>query len=299
MASSGHAWAIARVGSYTTREGMVAEQLSGVGFYRFLRDLIDNLDNRFDALVAKLHDLSGRVFTADRVTTSFTGSAQERQRFWEAAGDMGLQHAGAARRLIVPEPIVRSEAFVVPANVCFVAHAADGGLLIPRFSGSWLVANRVLSLDYLWNEVRVKGGAYGCGINCTQNGRLQFYSYRDPAIDPTLARFGAAADWLEGWQPSVDEFEGYVVSNVAKRDAPVKPRALARRQDIQRFCGITEELRTTVRNEILACTPDTVRGHATILRELDSNFATCVFGGRDQISASAANLNVVDLLGNA
>ena len=297
MASAGHAWALARVGSYTSREGMVAEQFSGIGFYRFLRELVDHLDERYEGLVATLHDLCGRVFSADRVTTSFTGSADERQRFWAAAGDMGLPRAGEPRRLLVPEPIVRSEAFIVPANVCFVAHAAEGGAAIPRFSGSWLVTNRVLSLDYLWNEVRVKGGAYGCGISCTQNGRLQFYSYRDPAIDPTLARFGGSADWLEGWQPSVDEFEGYVVSNVAKRDAPVKPRALARRQDIQRFSGITEELRTTIRNEILASTPDTVRANAAALRELEGSFATCVFGGRDQIAASSADLNVIELLG--
>jgi Zn-dependent M16 (insulinase) family peptidase len=182
--------------------------------------------------------------------------------------------------------------------VSFVAWAAEGGQLIPRFSGAWLVTARVLSLDYLWNEVRVKGGAYGCGISCTTNGRLQYYSFRDPAIDPTLARFEAAADWLANWDPSVDEFEGYIVSNVAKRDAPLKPRTLARRQDIQRFSGVTEELRTTVRNEILACTPEAVRAQAAVLRELRGSFNTCVFGGRDQIAASAAGLNMVDLLGS-
>ena len=74
-------------------------------------------------------------------------------------------------------------------------------------------------------------------------------------------------------------------------------RALARRQDIQRFSGITEELRTTIRNEILASTPDTVRANAAALRELEGSFATCVFGGRDQIAASSADLNVIELLG--
>ena len=297
MASSGHSWAMSRLGSYTSRGSLVSEQFGGVDFYRFLRDLLEHLDERYDALVAKLADLRARIFTADRAITSFVGSTEDRKRFWDAAGNLGLQVSGAGERLIIPEPVVKREAFVVPANVCFVAHAAEGGLLIPRFSGSWLVTSRVASLDYLWNEVRVKGGAYGCGMSCTVNGRLQFYSFRDPAIDPTLQRFGKTADWLASWNPSVDEFEGYIVSNVAKRDAPQKPRALARRQDIQRLSGVTEELRTAIRNEIMACTPETVREHAATLRELSGSFATCVFGGKDKIAASSADFEVIHLLG--
>ena len=297
MATSGHSWAQSRVGGYTSRAGLLAEQLGGIDAYRFLRDVVDNFDERYDGLVAKLSDVSARVFSADRVVTSFTGSAEERKRYWDAAGELGLSKRGEGDKLVIPEPVVLSEAFIVPANVCYVARSAEGGSLVPRFSGSWQVASRVLSLDYLWNEVRVKGGAYGCGLSCTVNGRLQFYSYRDPAVDPTIARFEAAPDWLASWNPGVNEFEGYIVSNVAKRDAPQKPRALARRQDVQRFSGVTEELRTTIRNEILACTPETIRSHAATLRELSGSFNTCVFGGHDQIAASSAGLQVVNLLG--
>ena len=299
MASSGHAWAIGRVGSYLSRANLLSEQLDGVEFYRFLRDLVDHLDERYDGLIATLSSLCERVFTADRVTTSFTGSAEDRARYWAEAGDLGLAHRNEPDRLIIPAPTARCEAFTVPANVCFVAQSADTGLLIPRFSGSWQVTTRLLSLDYLWNEVRVKGGAYGCGLNCTINGGLQFYTFRDPAIDPTISRFRGAADWLAAWTPSVDEFEGYVVSTVAKRDAPLKPKRLAHRQDIQRFTGVTEELRTTFRNEVLACTPADLRAHATVLRELDDRFVTCVFGGKDQIAASDIDFEVIDLRGQA
>ena len=299
MAANGNSWAVSRLSSYTSRAGMVSEQLGGVETYVFLRDLLDNLDERYDALAEKLAEISARIFSADRMMTSFAGSTEERRRYWDAAGDLGLSRRAAEDRLIVPRPVVRSEAFVVPANVCHVARAAESGALIPRFTGPWLVTMRVLSLDYLWNEVRVKGGAYGCGVKCTVNGQIQYHSFRDPAIDPTIARFGAAADWLASWNPGVEEFEGYIVSNVAKRDAPLKPAALVRRQDIQRLSGVTEQLRTTIRNEILACTPDVVRGHGEVLRELESAFNTCVFGGRDQIAASAAGLQTVDLLGGS
>jgi Zn-dependent M16 (insulinase) family peptidase len=269
-----------------------------VGFYRFVRGITDNIDDAYDNLVAKISQVSRRIFNGNRVVTSFTGSPDARARFWDAAGDMRLAHlagAEAAPRLEVPAPVALSEAFVVPANVCFVAQAVIIGPQVPRLTGSWIVASRALSLDYLWNEVRVKGGAYGCGSSVTMSGRLRFHSYRDPAVDPTLERFARSAEWLAEWNPTRDELEGYIVSSVAKRDAPQKPRELARHQDTRRFAGITEDLRTTLRDELLACTPEQVRALAVPLQDAIPRLATCVFGGKDQIAASNAGLQVVEL----
>lgn len=295
MAIEGHSWASARVASYGSPAALLTQQLSGVDFYLFLRDLLDHIDERYDALVAKLEELSSRVFTADRLLVSFTGSAEERARFWNAAGDLGLAHAQVGERLVIPTPQLLNEAFVVSANGCFVAQSVPGGTLIPRVSGSWLVAASALSLDYLWNEVRVKGGAYGVGFSVNFGGRLQWYSFRDPAVDATIERFGGCADWLSRWNPAGNELEGYIVSGVAKQDAPVKPRALARSQDIRRFSGITEELRATLRDELLHATPDGVRDLGDALRELSRSRATCVFGGRDQIEASKQGFRIVSL----
>ena len=77
------------------------------------------------------------------------------------------------------------------------------------------MAARALSYDFLWNEVRVKGGAYGAGFGATRTGNLRFYSYRDPHLDETLARFAASAAWLEAFDPKPEAMEGYVVSTVA------------------------------------------------------------------------------------
>ena len=295
MATEGHAWASSRAAGYSSRAALLTQQLSGVDFYVFLRDLLDHIDERFEDLVAKLEDISARIFTADRLLVSFIGSADERARFWNAAGDLGLSHTSTLDRLVIPAPQALNEAFIVPANGCFVAQAVPGGARVPRVNGSWLVAASALTLDYLWNEVRVKGGAYGVGFSTTFGGRLQWYSYRDPAVDPTIARFGACADWLSNWNPDRNELEGYIVSGVAKLDAPVKPRALARSQDIRRFCGITEESRAELRDELLHATPESVRALSDTLRELSAARTTCVFGGRDQIEASKQEFRVVTL----
>ena len=297
---SGHAAALSRVSSYFSASSVVSEQLGGVDFYRFLRALLDNFDERFDGLVAKLGELSRRIFSKGNCEVSLTGPKADVARFWEAAGALGLATAPAGEldgRLSVPTPRVRQEAFIVPANVCFVGEGMAGLGHGTKSSGVWRVASQALSFDYLWNEVRVLGGAYGCGFRCTADSLLQFYSFRDPAVDPTVRRFEQAATWLANWSPSESELEGFVVATCAGMDAPVKARALGRRQDGMRLGGRPEGWRARIRSEILATTLDQLHELARPLKQLPEECGVCVFGGREQIEGSSMNLDACELFG--
>jgi Zn-dependent M16 (insulinase) family peptidase len=155
----------------------------------------------------------------------------------------------------------------------------------------------VLSYDYLWNEVRVKGGAYGTGFRRTTHGLLQFWSYRDPGIDPTLERYGATAEWLKSWEATPEEMDGYVVSTVATHDTPKKARALARRQDVLYFSGKPEGWREQIRNEELAATAQDIRDLAQALAVVPTRNTVVVFGPREAIEASDVAFDeVIDLL---
>ena len=270
--------------------------LGGVGFYRFLRDLLDHFDERADALVAKLDDLRRRIFTANNCEMSFTGPEADLAAYWDNASNLGLFAAAAdAPRLVVPMPQVRSEAFVVPANVCFVGEGMDGLSVGTELSGAWRVASQALSYDYLWNEVRVLGGAYGCGFRCTADSLLQFYSYRDPAVDPTAGRFERASEWLASWDPTPAELTGFIVAGVAGMDAPVKPRSLGRRLDAARLSGRDGSWRAKIRSQMLATTVEDVRALAEFLSKLEGAHGMCVFGGRTQIEASGLDLDACEL----
>jgi len=294
---SGHACAIARASSYFSRVALAVDQFSGVGFYLFLKDLLDHFDERFDDLAARLADISGRVFRTGNAQVSFTGTEDDLARFWEAGGTLRLAEGKADPQLEIPEPCVKNEAFVVPANVCFVGEATDGTRIGVQYSGEWLVGTRAVSLDYLWNEVRVKGGAYGCGMRLTGSSIVSFHSYRDPGLDATVRRFEDAADWLCQWEPSASEFTGYVVSTVAGQDAPVKPRMLARRQDLQRLAQRPANWMQTIRDEKLTATPEHIREMAAALRGLPERRGICVFGSADIIASSKLGLDVIELMG--
>lgn len=304
FANEGHVRAMNRLSSYEFKSGVLKEAMGGVDFYRFLCDLIDNFDERFDALQSRLRDVCSRVFTKRDVVASFTGSKADREIFFHMAGDFGLP--GEARIFDgkpstpafgekIPEPVMKREAFIVPSDVCYVAKGSDVGAL-GAYAGEWQVLASALSFDYLWNEVRVKGGAYGVGFRRTPEGFGRFYSFRDPAVDPTLERFDAAGSWLASFDPSEEEMEGYIVSTVASHDAPAKPRQVARRQDAQFFCEKPAGYREWLRAEKLATTPEKLRACSTALDEVAQRGSICVFGGEDVVRASAGEFDVIELM---
>ena len=320
FATAGHSIASQRAASYYLPAAQVRQGLGGVDFYWFLRDALDGFDGKAAAITAKLASLAARLFTDRGCVLSFAGSAESLERYFAAGPCLGMGAGaanaeaaaanaegadapapGGAPALEVPAPVDRREAFAVPTDVSFTALGFDRRLLDPAapYSGAWLLASRILSYDYLWNEVRVKGGAYGCGFSTTRPGLLTFHSYRDPHIDATVQRFGEAGPWLAALEPTADEMEGYVVSTTAGFDAPLKPRDLIRRQCGMFFSGVTPAMRAQVRCQVVGATVDDVRALGGAIAQAAQRGCRCTVGSAELIEGSGLDWNVVDVLGGA
>lgn len=297
--NNGHSAALGRAMSYSSPSAVVREQLSGVDFYLFLRDLLEHFDERLDGLRAKLAALADRIFVADGCLASFTGSDEDFDAYWDAAGDLGLGAGDGAGSgtLVVPTPCDRHEAFVIPSDICFAARACDPRRLGIDVTGAWAVAANALSYDYLWNEIRVKGGAYGCGFRAAGERQTAFYTYRDPAVDPSIERVERAGEWLGSFEPDEAAFEGFIVSCVSGMDAPVKPYALTKRRNTTYLAGLDPHAREERRAQMLAATPGELRSLGADVTRIAAASPTCVFGGRDVIAKSNAGFNVIDLMG--
>lgn len=295
---NGHSAALARAMSYGSPAAVLTQQLSGVDFYLFLRDLLDNFDDRKEGLCETLRELQARIFTSTGTVASFTGSDEDYRRYWSAAGDLGLSpRTAATKELYVPWPEDKREAFIIPSDVTYLARACDPRTLEIETDGTWSVASNALSYDYLWNEIRVKGGAYGCGFRSPSPRHASFYTYRDPAIDPSLARIEAAGDWLAAFDPDADTFEGFIVSCVSGMDAPLKPYALTKRRNTEYFCKTPSGKRAERRQQMLESTPDALRALAADISRIAREAPACVFAGREAIETSEADWNVVELMG--
>lgn len=297
FAMAGNSVAAARAASYIFPAAVLRQSMGGVDFYGFIKQLIEDFDARAKDLTSKLQELCKRLFNDSSSLLSFAGSEDAYQRYVELA-PLGNSNVADDRSLSAPMPTNKREALVVPTDVTYSALVSDRFSLDQqaRLSGSWMVASKVLSYDYLWNEVRVMGGAYGVSFSSARAGASSFSSYRDPHVSETLERFRCSSQWLSVFNPLPDEFEGYVVSTAASFDKPLKPRDLIRRQCSMYLTNNTRDEFLRIRQEVLDASIDDVKALAPALKELCESGCVCVVGNKDIIEQANSGLSVIDLL---
>lgn len=295
FATSGNTYATGRVATHYLKAALVVDAMSGVDFYLFLKDLINNYDARKDSLVKTLQNLSMRLFFDENCIADFAGSEEAYKTYW-SHGAPTHRTGNSAPQLQTPPLRSENEAFVVPTDICYVAAGNRAQGDEAAFNGSWMVATRMLTYDYLWNTVRVQGGAYGVGFQTGFLSTMRFYSFRDPHLDETLAAYRQAPSWLETFEPDETEFEGFVVATTAGFDTPLKARALVRRQRNDYFSARTPEDRQRLRHEIITTTLDDIHAVATPLATTLAQDDICVFGARPIIESASTPLKVIDLL---
>ncbi len=302
---SGHSAATARSNSYIQSSAIICEHLTNVDYYRFLKNVLANFDELAPSLAKKLEELAKKIFVDANVLVSLAGEEKACEDYWNAStANAALPHASAApeKMLQVPAPKAAHEAFIVPADVTFSGISANGLLLQKlgavengAFNGCLMLISKAASFDFLWNEIRVKGGAYGSGFSVNQDSNMRFYSYRDPHIDETLNAFKRCASWLSAFSPSQREFEGYVISTTSGIDKPLKPRDLISGQNLNYFCEKDPDFRLRTRKEILDCTIESARNYADVLQAAAEQNTYCCFGSKDIISQAQSEFEVIDL----
>lgn len=295
--NAGHTVATLRALSYCMPSALVQEQLIGIDFYLFLKELIVNFEVRFASLKETLISLCERIFYPDNEWCSFAGEESALQAF-----DDGRSVAFASRtcvdgsrELVVPKPKDAHEAFMVPTDISFTALSANIRELASAYSGIWYLASRILSYDYLWNCVRVIGGAYGVGFQVGRSGDATFRSFRDPHIDETMERYEQSAEWLAHFEPTDEEFVGYIVAAIGGIDTPLKPRALVKRQDSMYITHLTYEDRDATRREVREANLDAVRSLADTISAVCAQAHCCTVGARSLIENSDLGFTCIDL----
>lgn len=296
IANAGHATALSRSASYYHAPHLVAQHTQGLDFYFFIKDLLAHFDERSGDLIARLQALLPRLFSRPGASFSISGTPACIKDYVALAGDLSLSEGDTTgAHLELPALTPRNEAFVVPSDVCYVAQTVAAPATT-SYNGPWIVAGRALSLTYLWNEVRVLGGAYGCGFRMTPANLMQFYSYRDPAVDPTCKRFDAAGAWLSTWEPAQSDLDGFIISSVATIDAPKKPAQTQRMYDGLYFGGRDASWRETVRTQLLHTTAQDVLALAPTLEAAEHTACRCVVGGQAQIEAATGTYAITNVL---
>ena len=294
----------------------LSERINGIPFYRFIKDLLEHWDERAPELPECLAKVTLACARACGAIISVAGGEEALATFPEA-WDKALADWGVERDAAPAQPQTTAEtiplagaadAFTVPGNVCFNALGCDLRVAAKELGwpegtatemmrcGMWPVAQSLLSFDFLWNEVRVKGGAYGAGFTQRIFRSACYSSFRDPRIDETLERFAASASWLANLEIDEAGLNGYIISSVSTYDRPVKPRALVSSQVTEYLRGRQKDLRLVCRAEALTTTADDLRRMGGRLAEMIPLMHRCCIGAPAIIAGAKTPFDVQTLV---
>ena len=284
VSSKAPTYAVTRARRAYSASQMLNDAIEGVESYRFLKEL-QRMDD-IAPVCARLGELRDWLIGRRPNFVCFAGDDEGLELVKKSSPCMRCKNEVVpARSLEIELPCATGEGFAFQTSV-----AANAAVMLPpalrHLDGRDFLAQTILNWDYLWDAVRVKGGAYGCNCSFDKFGRLILVSARDPRIDGTFEDFEAACLWLAGHEFSEEEVDGLVISAIAKADKPKKPHEKLARHAALFFNGRPCEDRDRVRAEILAATPADLRALGEQLRAYKLAPSVCSLANRDMLEDS-------------
>ncbi len=289
----GNSFAAMRAASGSSARGVVEEAMHGITMLRYLQSADKSFEGIKDDFCRALTGLSSAVFTKKRLTVCLTGEYDEA---WIREIMSILSDAPMGDAVEYRPAAVAKEGVIIPAEIGFAARSANLNSIGAEYSGVAQVAAQLLSLDYLWNQVRVKGGAYGTGMGAPAGGQISLTTYRDPSPARSLEIFDGAGQALRDFCESGSDLEKYIISTVAATEPVLSAQAEGERAAALYFAGRTHEDMQRERREILGTTGDRLMEFSRQLDEICAVSGVCVIGGKNTLDACGDKLDSVETL---
>ena len=283
--ASGHVYAANRAMSYVDPMMYYKEEAEGMGYYEFIKDLDRNFDARIGEVIRQLRRTQNCIFRKNQLTVSLTGEFDFQTMLEEEfkAFSCVLWDAPCVKSVPLLIPRKLNEGYKAASKVQYVAGAGCYLSEDRPFTGALHVLKTILSYDYLWVNVRVTGGAYGCMCSFSRRGYGFFTSYRDPNLTETLDTYRQAGEYIRNFEASDRDMTRYIIGTVSAMDQPLEPAALGARSFAAYQSGMTVEMVQKERNQILESRPETIRSLAPYVEAIISDGAICAIGNENKI----------------
>ena len=277
---SGNGIAISRLSAQLSASGVVGECTSGFEFYKWLKAADESWS--WEELKASLSSLMGRLITSCGMVLSVTGGDSETSS--EAADILlsRLPKTEAAGTGVAVAPWgARSEGIIIPADICFACVGGDLTKNGVSYSGQLQLAARIVSYSYLWNEIRVQGGAYGTGMRVTQDGLAFIYSYRDPSASRSLECYSRISGFIKEFSASQEDLTGFIIGTA---NSPLlSPKLKGAVADSRYFRGITQELRRSLLKQIIESSRQDLLDMADGIQSTLDSGCVCVLAPKEKL----------------
>ena len=298
LSSSGHLVAAMRSMSSFSRYALYQDELKGIAFYRSICRIEKELSESPKSVSDKLAAIAKKLFARNRMLISFTGN---NEAYCNAKPSLEKVIAGFDKMSAVGNQAevhfnTAKEAFIDASQIQYVAKTGDFICEGYEYTGALRLLRIILSYDYLWINVRVKGGAYGCMNTFLRSGESYFVSYRDPNLSDTLDVYDRIPEYIKSFSPDERDMTKYIIGTFSALDTPMNPEAKGSRSLSAYLEGITYEQIQKERNEILNAQPEDIRRLADLVEAVLKKGSICVIGNENMIKESAGLFENVEKL---
>lgn len=298
LSSSGHLVAAIRSMSSFSRYALYQDELKGVAFYRSICRIEKELSESPKSVSDKLAAIAKKLFARNRMLISFTGN---NEAYGNAKPSLekvitGFNKMSAVGNQAEVHFNTAKEAFIDASQIQYVAKTGDFICEGYEYTGALRLLRIILSYDYLWINVRVKGGAYGCMNTFLRSGESYFVSYRDPNLSDTLDVYDRIPEYIKSFSPDERDMTKYIIGTFSALDTPMNPEAKGSRSLSAYLEGITYEQIQKERNEILNAQPEDIRRLADLVEAVLKKDSICVIGNENMIKESAGLFENVEKL---
>lgn len=285
--SAGHSTSAMRAMSYFSESARYTDMTQGIEFYQVVKELEEHFEERKDELSGRLERLTEKIFRRGNLMFS-VGAEPEGMKLVEQ--EIPAMKAVLSRK--GPEEIhtgisleKKNEGFLDASQVQYVSRAGSYKSAGYRYTGVLRILKVLLGYDYLWINIRVKGGAYGCMSGFTRSGDGYFASYRDPNLGKTNEVYEKIPEYLEHFQADEQEMTKYIIGTFSSVDAPLTPAGKTGRSATAYLTGVTEEMLQKEREEILNASQEDIRNLSGLVKAVLAEHAFCVIGNEEKLKA--------------
>ncbi len=289
MLAAGHSVAITRALSYGDARYALNEELSGISQYRLTLALEKEYDDKKELLAQRLETLCRMIFRPENLLVDFTGDSKAFESLEPVVAKLKekLYTCEVRKERYVPEVSKKNEGFMTPGQVQYVCRAGNFLKKGLPYRGALKVLSVMMGYEYLWTNIRVKGGAYGCMCGFGRTGDCYFVSYRDPNLGQTIDVYENAADFIENYDAGERTMTQYIIGTFSQLDMPLTAAGKGRRSREAYLRGITLDMIQKERDEVMDATPEDIRSLGAYIRAFMADDCLCVVGSEQKIKAEA------------
>lgn len=280
----GHVTSMNRAFSYIRSSSYYNELVDGISEYQFIEDLCLNFETKYEEIITNLEKVIKLIFRKENLIISYTATNNAYDKYLtDFVNSLYKEEVQKGKFEFTPNLL--NEGFRTPSTVQYVARVGNFKE-VGNYTGAFQVFAMALRYDYLWMQVRVLGGAYGCMSNFTRNGNVYFVSYRDPNLEKTMDVYMNIPNYIDSFNPSTDDLTKYIIGAIGMLDTPLSPKDKGARSFLAYLQNVTYEDLKQERHEVLNVTLDDIKALKPLIEKALNDNALCVIGNENKIEDS-------------